>query len=133
MRRPERGMVSERGEGRIDRPKKRAAEAALSYKGNNSHNAGRSAEIILNDPDRKPLITVPNDREIHMVELDHDLSRRNYRPSYSFRRVANRLACAVAVDNGPAHRQERIGALASLPAHGGRSVGTGSKQRCAGD
>ena len=46
-----------------------------------------------------------------MVELDHDLSRRNYRPSYSFRRVANRLACAVAVDNGPAHRQERIGRL----------------------
>jgi hypothetical protein len=85
------------------------------------------------DPDRKRLITVPNDREIHMVELDHDLSRRNYRPSYSFRRVANWLACAVAVDNGPAHRQERIGALATLPAHGGRSVGTGSKQRCAGD
>ncbi len=47
------GLTPTRRTGTRGGPKKRAAEAALSYKGNNSHTAGRSAEIVLNAPDRK--------------------------------------------------------------------------------
>ena len=46
------GLTPTRRTGTRGGPKKRAAEAALSYKGNNSHTAGRSAEIKLNAPGR---------------------------------------------------------------------------------